>query len=153
MKNQAFTLIELLIAVLIIGILAAIAVPQYRIAVAKAKFSELKIRAKTHWKLIHNYYLTHGSYPANDSSLDILFKGTDIVCDMANPSAYFYCWRKIYGKQLSYYILKKTGKPYLCYVWTTDTSHPIHKVCKQDTNISKSTPICPNSNICYYSYK
>ena len=58
----AFTLIELLVVVLIIGILSAIAVPQYQKAVEKSHAAEAISILRAVIKAQQVYYLEHGKY-------------------------------------------------------------------------------------------
>ena len=72
MKNkQAFTLIELLVVVLIIGILAAVALPQYQKAVEKSKATQALAIIRTVADAQQNYYLANGSYATNFDELAI----------------------------------------------------------------------------------
>ncbi|MBR2082830.1 MAG: prepilin-type N-terminal cleavage/methylation domain-containing protein [Elusimicrobiaceae bacterium] len=70
-QKHAFTLIELLVVVLIIGILAAIALPQYKIAVTKSKYATLKNLVKSIALAQENYYLANGKYSTDFESLDL----------------------------------------------------------------------------------
>ena len=61
LKNyKGFTLLEMLVVVLIIGILAGIALPQYRKAVIKARLAEADIAINTMMKNIDLYLLANG---------------------------------------------------------------------------------------------
>ena len=60
MKNHAFTLIELLVVVLIIGILSAIALPQYQKAVEKSRATQGITMLKSVYQAAEVYYLTNG---------------------------------------------------------------------------------------------
>ncbi len=72
MKNKkGFTLIELLVVVLIIGILAAIALPQYKHAVTKAKYSTMKDIVRSIVQAQQSYFLVNNKYTEKFSDLDI----------------------------------------------------------------------------------
>ena len=109
MKNnrskKGFTLIELLVVVLIIGILAAIAMPQYQKAVNKAKMAELKTFMGNAKRAVEIYIMENG---ISEDSLDLLNSGmlaislTDgMTCEASSSTCY--------GKYFGYYILCSGG--------------------------------------------
>ena len=66
-----FTLIELLVVVLIIGILASVALPQYEVAVKKSRLAAVIPLVKTLSDAEEVYYNANGVYTGNVSSLDV----------------------------------------------------------------------------------
>ena len=70
-NNQAFTLIELLVVVLIIGILAAVALPQYQKAVDKSRFMKYIQMGYGIKRAQEAYYLANGKYATDLTALDV----------------------------------------------------------------------------------
>ena len=68
-RQAGFTLIELIVVIALVAILAAIAMPNYKVAIVQSKEAVLHENLYRLRDLIDQYYLDKGQYPA---SLDAL---------------------------------------------------------------------------------
>ncbi|MFB6275910.1 MAG: prepilin-type N-terminal cleavage/methylation domain-containing protein [Halothece sp.] len=62
-SQEGFTLLELLIVILILGILSAVALPSLLAQVDKARYAEAKLQMGTVARKLKAYYLEQGHFP------------------------------------------------------------------------------------------
>ena len=110
MTKKGFTLIELLVVVLIIGILAAVAVSQYKRAVVKSHIAGIVARMGTHRKAMDLFYLENGNFNCVPSQGPLVQKNLSVnaftdctyrssfgyTCPHADIDANFSCQGIIY---------------------------------------------------------
>ena len=134
-KNyKGFTLIEMLVVVLIIGILAAIALPQYRRAVAKAELAQIITAVKSLRSATDRYYLIHDEYAKDINALDITIT-SNVNCRLDGSSPLCYNDKFALSRHKFSNFLECAAK-------TQDVNSALAQACKNFTN----APNCFLSN-------
>ena len=153
---RGFTLIELLVVVLIIGILAAVAVPQYQKAVLKSRFATVKEMVHSLANAEELYYLANGEYTADFEALDInspfseeeetdektysllIFKDWRCRIYQGTTNSYVYCGLHKDGNGImGYQVYMQHGTAYVGQRWcvsaSTDLTSLTNQICKSET--------------------
>ncbi len=81
--NQGFTLIELLVVVLIIGILSAVALPQYQTAVERSRATEALTQMNAIQTAAERYHAQHEAWPTDNN-----FNKLDVDIPMRDSTNY-----------------------------------------------------------------
>ena len=144
MKKAGFTLIELLVVVLIIGILAAIAVPQYQKAVARAELAQIISLTKSIKQAQERYYLQNGESATSLSNLDISVNDKDVKCTVSNEmGGSISC----YNKNFSLWAYTNLSYNYIeCAAKTDDLNSAKAAACGEFTK--RSSNLCSACSTC-----
>ena len=157
-SEEAFTLIELLVVVLIIGILAAVAVPQYQKAVWKSRYTQAKIMAKSIANAEEIYLLANGKYTPNFDELDVEIPTKDIShypTDAGSSYIAKFSWGQcilvtndIPGRNTIDCIIYKNKKEYISYVLGFNHTSNKYSMCIAYGENAKPTPSDISYQVC-----
>ncbi len=147
-RAHGFTLIELLVVVLIIGILAAVALPQYQKAVMRARTTEILVTVDAFKKAVMLSILQAGGIPEADAWLTQ--NGYPSLLALSGVDIPIGTWSAQWFNERNGYCLE--GEVCLLQLWRTDDSYMEITVsydgsswemsCYSDTENAQVNSIC-----------
>ena len=155
-----FTLIELLVVVLIIGILAAVAVPQYQKAVFKTRLVATLTACETLFKSAELYRLANGTWPTELDEFDIempgslnntknALNGDNFICEYISSTPSIMCYLK-QGNNAQGLGIRRFFKG-KCYCFAKKDHDFYNQVCKNFSGTNINTSLSGDYN--YYKIK
>lgn len=152
--NKGFTLIELLVVVLIIGILSAVALPQYTKAVEKSRATEAISLLGNLANAQQIHFMGNSAYTTQLDELDIELPGLDdsattattknfVISTAVDATSGAFTATAVRSKQgADGSMVDATGEQQYAIILTLDTDGIIERKCQQSSSVTTVPAIC-----------
>ncbi|MBP3513760.1 MAG: prepilin-type N-terminal cleavage/methylation domain-containing protein [Elusimicrobiaceae bacterium] len=138
MTRKGFTLIELLVVVLIIGILASVALPQYQKAVLKSRHANILVLLRSLKDAEERHYMSSGEYTTDWDALDVSLpssctvNGISARCNIGGVSVNYSLSTGNFSHPNYYIVMAQTaGASRIRWQWQLDNAaiQPGKRIC------------------------